>query len=805
MATLSVTADQGTAGGPREGSQRRAIVLAALLLTAFLAAAFLAGRTPEGTGGVALVLQRLLAATLGAGGVLGALRAFRSPGLPLGRRAARLVLLLIGTGLVWWLYLDRVGVRSAVHSVVLALVLSASLFVLANRWLDLSLRARARFMAISGAVLGLLLGSVLVGNDAMGLFVGTVGSRVDRSLWLVPVIGVLGGAYGIALGGTRQPRRRFVGVVGGAGLGAAVGAFLRTGALPALEWTPLLALTFGFAVVGVLVARLRGRGLARAALLGAAWGWLIGAFGVPQLGAGSVGEAILAVAVLGGLAGLWLGLAPTPEVGERLRFEGRIRTVIFLAPALTFLTAALVIPTLRTIYISFLEGGSGAFVGFANFAFIFAQPSFYNVTEWRAIFASTEFLLFALALMVGLGMAIRQRRAIDGIVPPRLVVSAVAGLILLLGALADRGGVLDGLSVGTWPVAAVAAILVLLVAIADYLRRNPGNSGFSGPGGGFLAAAILMLTFAVFVRLRGTLFNNLWWVVLVTATAAGLGLAIAALADRARAESAAKSIIFMPMALSFVGAGIIWRFMYIARPQNDPQTGVLNAIWVGIGELAVSDAAGTAGLVTLGLAVAVAAFAVLALRQGALGTGWGSGLLALGLAWLGSLFLAGDGAAGIRRVDGEPVTEVLLFISGTQQFGAYNNLFIMIPFIWVYTGFAMVIFSAAIKGVPADLLEAGRVDGASEAQSFWRIVIPQIRPTIGVVITTIIVVVMKVFDIVKVMTNGNFGTQVLANEMWNRAFIDANFGVGSAVATVLFISVLPVMYLNIRRMQKEAA
>jgi len=311
--------------------------------------------------------------------------------------------------------------------------------------------------------------------------------------------------------------------------------------------------------------------------------------------------------------------------------------------------------------------------------------------------------------------------------------------------------------------------------------------------------------FAVFVQLRGTLFNNLWWVVLVTSTAAGLGLAIAALADRARAESAAKSIIFMPMALSFVGAGIIWRFMYLARPQQDPQTGVLNALWVGLGNLAVSDRAGTAALIILAVAALLALFALLAFQQRSLGTGWFAGLLALWAAWLGSRFLAGDGVAGVQVVDGEPVTSALLFISGTQQFGAYNNVFIMLPFVWVYTGFAMVIFSAAIKGVPADLLEAGRVDGATEAQAFWRIVLPQIRPTIGVVITTIIVVVMKVFDIVKVMTNGNFGTQVLANEMWNRAFIDGNFGVGSAVATILFLSVLPVMYANIRRIQKEAA
>jgi len=259
------------------------------------------------------------------------------------------------------------------------------------------------------------------------------------------------------------------------------------------------------------------------------------------------------------------------------------------------------------------------------------------------------------------------------------------------------------------------------------------------------------------------------------------------------------------MALSFVGAGIIWRFMYLARPQQDPQTGVLNALWVGLGNLSVSENAGLAGVILFAVAALLVLFAVLAFQQRALGTGWASGFLALWFAWLGSRFLAGDGVAGVQVVDGEPVTSALLFISGTEQFGAYNNVFIMLPFIWVYTGFAMVIFSAAIKGVPADLLEAGRVDGATEAQSFWRIVLPQIRPTIGVVITTIIVVVMKVFDIVKVMTNGNFGTQVLANEMWNRAFIDGNFGVGSAVATVLFLSVLPVMYTNIRRIQKEAA
>jgi alpha-glucoside transport system permease protein len=113
--------------------------------------------------------------------------------------------------------------------------------------------------------------------------------------------------------------------------------------------------------------------------------------------------------------------------------------------------------------------------------------------------------------------------------------------------------------------------------------------------------------------------------------------------------------------------------------------------------------------------------------------------------------------------------------------------------------------SAAIKGVPNDLIEAAKVDGATESQTFWRVIIPQIATTIGVVVTTLIVLVMKVFDIVKVLTNGNFDTQVLANEMWQRAFTEFNFGLGAAVAIVLFVSVVPIMYINIRRMQKAAA
>ena len=134
----------------------------------------------------------------------------------------------------------------------------------------------------------------------------------------------------------------------------------------------------------------------------------------------------------------------------------------------------------------------------------------------------------------------------------------------------------------------------------------------------------------------------------------------------------------------------------------------------------------------------------------------------------------------------------------------YNNMWLMVILIWIQTGFAMVILSAAIKAVPTELTEAAKMDGASESQVFWRVTMPQIAPTIGVVVTTLIVTVMKVFDIVKVTTNGNFGSEVIANEMYTRAFGNSNIGLGSALAVVLFVSILPVMYVNIRRMRKNA-
>jgi ABC-type sugar transport system permease subunit len=791
---------------PNDQGIRRAVVGGLALTAVLVTATFIViGPLDPRAGAASAVVERVVASLIGAGGIIAGLRAFRVTQQDLFRRSASLALSLSASLAIWWLYVDRAGVRAAIISVIVAIVASAALFVGANRWLDQVLVAWWRFTTVTGLALGALLGIILVGNRSIGLFIGVVGVRADRSLWLVPVLAVLAAAYGFLIGRTSGRLRPVSSIAGGAVLGLVVGTFLRVGALPSLEPVPLIASPLAVAAVAGVLGRLRGRDPKRAALTGASIGWLIGAFGFPELGAGTILEGIVGTAVLGALVGARLGIGPQPETSARLRLEARIRGVIFLAPALTFVGAALIIPTVRTLYLSFLDRRSNEFVGFDNFVFIFGQPSFFNIQLWRGIFSATEFVIFSFALMGAALLALRQRRDIDGVTPPRLAAASAAAALLLGGALLDRAGRLPDAIVAGWRVLAILTIVAISVVLWDYLRRNPGNSGFSGAGGGLLGTAVLFLSLAVFVHLRGTLFNNLWWVVMVTATATGLGLAIAALTDRSRGESIAKSIIFMPMALSFVGAGIIWRFMYLARPESRPQTGVLNALWVGIGNASVSDRAGLWGAVFVALALTLVLFAIAALRLGALGSGWSSVLIATWFAWIGTRFLGGGGIAGVTVVDGQAAITPLLFISGTQQVGAYNNLFIMIPFIWIYTGFAMVIFSAAIKGVPADLLEAGRVDGATDSQSFWRIVLPQISPTIGVVITTIVVVVMKVFDIVKVMTNGNFGTQVLANEMWNRAFLDGNFGVGSAVAVILFLSVLPVMFLNIRRMQKEAA
>ncbi|MEL6232226.1 MAG: sugar ABC transporter permease [Cyanobacteria bacterium J06627_3] len=246
--------------------------------------------------------------------------------------------------------------------------------------------------------------------------------------------------------------------------------------------------------------------------------------------------------------------------------------------------------------------------------------------------------------------------------------------------------------------------------------------------------------------------NNLLWLVLVSGLSVGLGLIIAVLVDRVKYESAAKSLIFLPMAISFVGASVIWRFIYAFKPAGSDQIGLLNAV-----------------------------------RQ------------TLGLEPLGWL-IERDGLL-------EPVWETLRVpsIDGLPTLLPLNTLALIAIMIWLQTGFCMVLLSAAVKGIPKDVIEAARIDGANELQIFRRIIIPMIMPTITVVTTTVVVAVLKVFDIVYVMTGGNLDTDVIASRMIKEMFNFRNFGRGSAIATVLLLAVIPVMVTNIRRFTQQEA
>jgi alpha-glucoside transport system permease protein len=225
--------------------------------------------------------------------------------------------------------------------------------------------------------------------------------------------------------------------------------------------------------------------------------------------------------------------------------------------------------------------------------------------------------------------------------------------------------------------------------------------------------------------------NNLLWLIFGTIFSVGIGLLIAVLADRSRFESVYKAIIFMPMAISFVGAGVIWKFIYSYKGTGSgiQEIGLLNAIVIALGGKAQ--------------------------------------------AWL--------------------------------QLSPWNNFLLIIIMVWLQTGYAMVILSAAIKGVPAELMEAARIDGATEIQAFFRIIIPQIQGTLITVATTILIFALKLFDIVSVMTGGNYGTNVIAYEFYITRFTFGDAGRASAIAIVLLVAVIPVMIYNLRQFRESKA
>ena len=229
-----------------------------------------------------------------------------------------------------------------------------------------------------------------------------------------------------------------------------------------------------------------------------------------------------------------------------------------------------------------------------------------------------------------------------------------------------------------------------------------------------------------------TLLNTLLWIIIVPAVTVALGLIIAQLADKLSpsGEKLSKTIIFLPMAISFVGAGTIWRLMYAYSSSGD-QVGLLNAITTKLGHAPV--------------------------------------------AWL-----------------------------SLSHFHV-NSLLLMVMLLWAQAGYSMVLLSSAIKGVPEETLEAAAIDGAGPFQIFFQVVVPQIMGTIVTVFVTVLINVMKIFDIVYVMTRGQFNTNVIGNEFYNQLFNFFDYGAASAIVVILIVAVIPVMVFQVRHFKREEA
>jgi alpha-glucoside transport system permease protein len=239
---------------------------------------------------------------------------------------------------------------------------------------------------------------------------------------------------------------------------------------------------------------------------------------------------------------------------------------------------------------------------------------------------------------------------------------------------------------------------------------------------------------------QDALLNNILWLTLFTFLAVGLGVLMAVLTGRVRYESTAKAFIFIPMAISFVAAAVIWKFVYAYSPEGFTQIGLVNAVGTGVGLPPE--------------------------------------------AWL--------------------VEQKIAYTNQLLPTPLHTNNFALVAVgVWMWTGFAMVILSAGLKGIPSEVIEAARVDGASEWQIFWRIILPILSPTIAVVATTLIIQALKKFDIVWVMTAGNYNTDVVATSMYKEMFNYRDFGTAGALAVILLLAIVPIMLINIRRFRSQ--
>jgi alpha-glucoside transport system permease protein len=271
------------------------------------------------------------------------------------------------------------------------------------------------------------------------------------------------------------------------------------------------------------------------------------------------------------------------------------------------------------------------------------------------------------------------------------------------------------------------ALLLLFIGLVAPTFRTLYLSFFNANGSKFIGLENYTWAFTQ-PEIRNVLRNTLIWVFIAPLGSTALGLAIAVLSDRMKRPAIVKSLIFMPMAISFVGAGIIWKFVYTYSPNQYAQE---------------------------------------------------IGLLSQITKWLGFT----------------PTNWLLT--------APLNTILLIVVMIWIQTGFAMVVLSAAIKAIPEEVLEASLLDGASGWVRFRRVTVPMIRGTIVVVLSTITIATLKVFDIIRTMTGGNFKTSVIANEMYQQSFRALNYGTGSALAVILFLGVLPLVIYNVRTIRRE--
>ena len=383
---------------------------------------------------------------------------------------------------------------------------------------------------------------------------------------------------------------------------------------------------------------------------------------------------IIIIGVGGAAAFYWVGNLITERVLPKEAGE-RVRPYVFILPALFVVTVYLLYPMIDTIRRSFygdrFVDGERPFVGLDNYA----------------------------DAITG-----------DGI-PPIAIILAVAAIIIgVVVGITNRmpPGDARGARMRTWTFAVLGVGLLATFVI------NVVDEG-SLTGDSPVWAAI---------------YNNVLWILVVPSGAVAIGLLVAVLADRLppRLENVSKSMIFMPMAISFVGASVVWQLVYAIETTGE-QTGILNAIVVNL-------------------------------------------FNAEPIAWL--------------------------------EREAFNDFALMVIMIWLQAGFAMVLLSAAIKSVPEDTIEAARIDGANEWQVFWRVVVPQIRSTIVVVLTTILITVLKVFDIVRVLTNGRDDTQVVANLFFTN-FENGAYGSAGVLVVLLVLATIPFMLINIKRFREQEA